>query len=244
MPGTQNYAEFVATLSAKDKAELEKLTTKVSKQAAEGTKASVAAGETLLAVRSLLAKVGAKGQFSNYCREQKIVRQTAYNWIRAYQWEKLVPAEFKAVAEQKQLSLDEVTQNKLIGIALRASPGTVDEAEKKLAEDETKEETETSDPLADAIKKAARLIIVAFQGKLEAAEALAGIPRLKDEASTEVAAVRSSADMAIEGISIAVGKGLLDEAAKHRGLRPFAEKLLAPMNWVPQQLKHENPPTA
>src|ERR1700733_5932658 len=238
MPEAKSYAEFVATLSTKDKTELDKLTTKVSKQVAEGTKASVVAGETLLAVRNLLAAVGAKGQFSNYCREQKIVRQTAYNWIRAYQWEKLVPAEFKAVAEQKQLSLDEVTQNKLIGIALRATPGTVDEAETKLAEN--KEQTETSDPLADAIKKAARLIIVAFQGKLEAAEALAGIPRLKDEASTEVAAVRSSADMAIEGISIAVGKGLLDEAAKHRALRPFAEKLLAPMNWVPQQLKHEN----
>lgn len=186
MKKEQTYAEFVAALSELDRAELTKLTGRATKQATEGHKSSVAAGETTLAVRNLLAKMGAKGQFSNWCREQKISRSAAYNNIRAYQWEKLVPDEFKAVAEKSGKALNEVAQNRIIDIALAATPGTVADAEKALM----KVRRESDDPLADAVAHAADIIVKAYKGDLEGLSALANLPKYEAQAKEDAEASR------------------------------------------------------
>jgi hypothetical protein len=173
----KTYSAFVASLSEEDRskltAELEPLTKKLTKQATEGTKATVAFGETACAIRKALAKAGAAGQVSNYCRDKKIVRSAFYNAIRVYQWEKLVPDEFKAIADKHGMSFDDAAQNAIIKIALDAeNPGSVADADTRLIKLAAGKPPTTEDPVVAAITKAAHLLVAACKGQLDKVEDL------------------------------------------------------------------------
>lgn len=218
------YAEFLANLPTEQRQELDKLSIKVTKQVAEGTKTSVAAGETLLAVRNLLAKAGSGGQFTGYCNAHNIVRQTAYNYIRAFQWTK-VSDPYKQMLTEKfpKLALDEVTQNVVIKMALQAIPATVTEVQEKLAF----RKPPSADPLKDAIERAGEIILRAYAGDLDSFAALANVPKYATMASEEATAIHASAVTTLARLGQVFSKGLIEGSKERKVPERFISGLAA-----------------
>jgi hypothetical protein len=248
----QTYSQFLASLSKEKRhtltTKLQPLTITLNKQAAEGTRATVAFGETAFAIRKLLSKSGAGGQVSNYCREQKILRSTFYNNIRIYQWEKLVPAEFKAVAEKHGMSYTDAAQTAIIKLAFGATPATVAEVDEKLTELAAKTPKSKGDAIVTAINSGAKLLIAACKGELDKVTVLCGFE--DGEYVEEAQAVLNLTATSLMAASQIIATSAFDEIKKLVGAHKYPNQVKLPegatlnaavANRV-KQLTESNPP--
>lgn len=221
---SKTLPEFFAGLSKEKRTELttklDPLTRELKTLTAKGETAAEAAGKTAFEIRNLLAKSGAAGQVTNYCKEQGIGRTTFYHNIHVYQWSR-VPAEFKDMAKRLGKDLDEVAQNRIIHIALGDKPGTVEAAEVEV----NKVPAESSDPVADAVKEAAAIIVAAYQGDLASLAALANRPKYEETAKAEIQAMAKNIACTLANTVQGVRGGFDTAVKKHKSLKQYLPML-------------------
>lgn len=154
------YNEYLEKLTPEERKRFSGLHDKVE----AGTKSVLVVGESMTAIHDLFArnKDCKAGGFKAYCAEHGIVRTTALNWIAEYQWAKVVPQDYKALAGTDKL--DPALRN-LITRAFRGKK-TLDDAAAEVRK-YLAEKPKTDDPIKAAIEKAAKLLIAACKGQLD-----------------------------------------------------------------------------
>ena len=95
------YNEYLEKLTPEQRKRFSGLHEKVE----AGAKGVIALGESMTAIHDLFAanKDCKAGGFKAYCSEHSIVRTTALNWIAEYRWAKVIPNDYKALADKGKL---------------------------------------------------------------------------------------------------------------------------------------------